>query len=259
MKRLPASILLVLLAVHAPPAALGAAQTVHWTCTTTLLPDYKASVTNDPDVGEGVAYVYVGDRHLHTNYAVEATVTAPTSGRRGWYDTSIRLGPLIENEAYVQVDVSHWRRFDYRPHVAIAWSLPHGASSGYKDTGIMLDDRPHRLGIAVRGDLLRLLVDGSMICSTRASYFVSTAARTYFQIRTETSAPGTNSGARVANLRLKRDIDTALRPYASDCIMHRHGIFWQYMGAGSYAARGAFYPDEATFFTGLDPETACRI
>jgi hypothetical protein len=229
-----------------------------WTCSVPLLPDYKPK-TNTVDVGEGVTYLYVGDRHLRADYGSDAIFTTPLDGRRGWYDSGIHFGPFDNEDVVAQIEISRWARFDYRPHIAIAWALPHSKTVEYKDTSLFVDDgRPHRLGIYVRDGLLRLLVDGRTICSAPASLFVSPSERKYFQIRTETAALGRNSGATVSQIRLKRDRDNVAQAFHSDCIMHRNGIFWSRIGAGTFAARGAFYPNEATFFAGVEAGSRCR-
>jgi hypothetical protein len=237
----------------------GSAVVVHWACASPLLPDFRAGASSSQDVGEGVTYVYVGDEHLDLDYGADAKFTTMLDRRRGWYDSAVRLGPLKENNGFAQVEISRWERFRYRQHVAIAWALPHTNIVEYRDTGLILADGvPHRLGIYVRDGLLELVVDGRVVCSTQASYFVGSSERKYFQVRTETSVVGSNGNARVSDLRLKRDADAGARPYRTDCVLHRHGIFWTYLGAGRFAARGAFYPQEATYFTGIDPSKSCH-
>jgi len=229
-----------------------------WTCSVPLLPDYKPK-TNAVDIGEGVTYLYVGDRRLRADYGADAMFTTPLDGRRGWYDGAIHFAPLDDENVTAQIEISRWARFDYRPHIAIAWALPRSKSVEYRDTNLFVDDgRPHRLGIYVRNGLLRLLVDDRTICSAPAARFVSPSERTYFQIRTETSAPGHNSRAAVTQLRLKRDRDRGPVTYDSHCIMHRNGIFWQETRPGTFAARGAFYPNESTFFTGVTSDSRCK-
>ena len=229
-----------------------------WTCSPPLLPDYK-SKTNAADVGEGVTYLYVGDRHLRADYGADAVFTTPLDGSHGWYDSAIHFGPLHNEDVFAQIEISRWARFAYRPHVAIAWALPRSTTVEYKDTDVFVDDGlPHRLGIYVGDGSLRLLLDGRTICSARASLFVSPYERKYFQIRTETNAPGSNSRATVTHLRLKRDSDRAPIAFVSHCILHRNGIFWQTRSPGTFAARGAFYPNESTFFTGITPDSHCK-
>jgi hypothetical protein len=194
---------------------------------------------------------------MRGNVAADALFTSPLEGKRGWYDSGLRLGPYLENNAFVQIEISRWKRFSYRQHIAVAWSVAHSIVE-YRDTGMMLTDGPHRLGIDVHHGVVRLLADGHVVCSTRSSSFVSPSQRTYFQVRAETNVLGSNGGARVAALRLKRDTDAAPRGFATDCILHRHGIAWALLGRGRFAMRGAYDPNEATFFTGLDPHTACR-
>jgi hypothetical protein len=238
----------------------SASATALWSCPVRMLPEYKAKESGSADAGEGVTYLYMGGKDLHSGYDASADFTAPLDGRRGWYDSALRLGPLKENNGFVQIEISRWERFHYEQHVAVAWALPHASVVEYRDTGFMLADGvAHRLGISVRNGLLRLTVDGRVVCSTRASYFVDSSERKYFQVRTETSVVGSNGAARVSNLRLKRDSDVIELPYRTDCILHRYGVFWEYRGAAGIVARGAFYPNESTFFTGIDPSKHCRI
>ena len=205
-----------------------------WTCSVPLLLDYKPQ-TNVADVGQGVAYLYVGDRQLRANYGADAMFTMPLDGQRGWYDSAIHFGPLHNEDAFAQIEISRWARFDYRPHIAIAWALPRSKTVEYKDTSLFLDDgRPHRLGIYVRDGSLRLLVDERTICSAPALLFVSPSEPKYFQIRTETSAPGNNSRAIVTQLRLKRDADGARRVLSQRIdALHRHcpGVALQNVGS----------------------------
>jgi len=234
--------------------------TALWSCPVQMLPEYKAKESGSSDTGEGVTYLYMGDKELHSSYDASADFTVPLDGRHGWYDSALRLGPLKENNGFVQIEISRWERFRYKQHAAFAWALPHTSVVEYRDTGFMLADGvAHRLGISVRNGLLRLNVDGQVICSTYASYFVGPLERKYFQVRTETSVVGSNSAARVSNLRLKRDFDVSDLPYHTDCILHRYGVFWEYLGGEGFAARGAFYPSESTFFTGVNPSKPCRI
>lgn len=256
----------------APDAANAGGGDVPWSCSVPMLVIPKIKATAVADVGEGVTYLYVGDKHprwnhgrydgepdLRTDYGAEALFTTPLDGRRGWYDSGIRLGPLNENNGFVQIETSRWDRFAYKQHAAVAWAVPHASVVEYRDLGLALaDDKPHRLGIFVWDGSVHLLVDRRIICSTRASYFVADSEPKYFQIRTETSAIGTNTGARLADIRLKRDGDAFSRPYTSDCVLHRFGIFWEPVGHHSYAARGAFYPSETVYFTGLDPSQPCH-
>jgi hypothetical protein len=223
-----------------------------------LLGDYKGASGSDPDVGEAVTYLYAGDKGMHQSYGADALFTMPLDGRHGWYDSTLRLGPYIEDNGFVQIEISRWARFNYKQHVAVSWSVPHGIVQ-HKDTGLLLDDRvAHRLAIAVSGGRVDLRADGREICSAPASSFVTPASRKYFQVRSETSVVGRNGNARVSDVHLKRDTDATSRPFASDCVLHRHGIYWEYLGAGKFVARGAFYPNEATYFTGVDPSTPCR-
>ena len=237
----------------APAAANARPAHAKWDCSTSLLPDYSPK-TKETDVGEGVTYLYVGDRSLHADYGADALFTTPLDGKRGWYMSGLRLGPLNENNGFVQIGISRWERFDYGQHVAVAWAFPHTNDVGYKDTGIMLSENTaHRLGIFVRQGRVDLRVDGRVICSSDVLAFVAAGEPKYFQIRTETGEIGRNSRASVTDIRLKRDADSSSRPYATDCVLHRYGIFWESTGARAFATRGAFYPNETTFFTGIDP------
>lgn len=243
---------------------------VHWTCSGLMLPDYRAKA-KDAGTGEAVTYLYVGYKHHHarsaiagekyfrSDYGADALFNAPLDGKHGWYDSGIRLGPLNENNGFVQIEISRWERFDYEGHIAIAWALPHSNSVEYRDLRLMTaGGTPHRLGIYVRDGFVYLLVDQHEICSTQASHFVSAAEPKYFQVRTETNVVGSNGNASAYDLRVKRDVDSSPRPYQSDCILHRYGIFWRDAGRGRYTASGAFDPAKATFFTGKNPTKPCR-
>jgi hypothetical protein len=190
------SFLLMALTAWIPPVIATAANgsaSIRWNCPVPMLRDYKDDVAGGTDVGEGISYLYDGDKHLRSNYGADALFTAPIDGRQGWYDTALRLGPYAENNGFVQVEISRWKRFDYKQHVAVAWSVPHGSVVEHRDTGLMLADGvPHRLGIFVRDGLLRMFVDGRLLCSTHASNFVASSERKYFQVRTETSVVGSN-------------------------------------------------------------------
>jgi hypothetical protein len=48
------------------------------------------------------------------------------------------------------------------------------------------------------------------------------------------------------------------RRLRADCILHRNGIFWQEQRPGTFAVRGAFYPGESTFFTGVTADSRCK-
>lgn len=241
------------------PSPAVAAPAVAWNCVVPMLPDYAAKV-KEPNVREGVTYLYVGAKNLHENYAADALLRENLDGKHGWYDAGIRLGPLNENNGLVQLEETRWQRFGYALHVAVAWGRPHTTTIFYKDLPIMLSDSaPHRLGMSVRRGRLSLIVDGRAICTTRASYFVSGPERKYFQVRDETGAIGRNGNAVVSDLRLKRDNDAALHAFRSDCILHRFGIFWASTGRhGEFASRGAFYPTEALYFTGRQADQPCK-
>jgi len=240
-------------------ATPGTSAAVPWQCSVPLLANPKADSDNEPDLGEGVSYLYIGDSRLQSNYGADALFTVPLSAQRGWYDSGMRLGPLAEDNGFVQIEISRWKRFDYKQHAAVSWSVPHGTPE-HRDTGLMLDDAtPHRLGISVAAGMVQLLVDSRVLCSTRSAYFVRAGAPKYFQVRTETGVEGANGDTRAADLRLQRDVDRTPQPYQTTCILHRHGIFWERRGGGAFAVRGAFYPDEATFFTGADASKPCTI
>lgn len=247
-------------ALSAGASAAVRSERVHWACTTPLLPAFVSKGKDEPDIGEGIAYIYMGDKNLHSDYLAEATFTSPLDGKHRWYDTGLKLGPLNENLGSVQIEVSRYQRFDYRAHVAIVWSLPHDANVEYRDTGLMIrDGATARLGIAVHGGLIHLQLNGKDVCTTGAAQFVSASERKYFQVRTETAAEGHNTSAVASNLRLKTDAELRTHPFRAHCKLQMRGVSWQRMGSGSFEARGAFYPNEASLFTGLEPGSTCKI
>lgn len=258
--RASATLVLLFALAPIPSPATATKGVVHWACSTPLLPDMPASSSdNDPDVGEGVSYLYVGSKHLTSDYAVDAAFTLPSAGKRGWYGNSIRLGPLVENNGWVQIMLVREPRFDYRAHVAVAWGLPHTSVVYFKDTGIAYsDDRPHRLGISVAKDKLLLWVDGRELCSTSAAQFASSRERKYFQVRSEVGVIGSAGAGTVRDIRLKTDVDRSLMPLTIACEMRRHGVAWYETGPGMFDVRGAYYANEATIFTGTDPNAPCR-
>jgi hypothetical protein len=223
------------------------------------LPDLNLSSSENGDSKEGVSYVYVGAHHLARNYRAEATFTLPRSKQaRGFYGNGIRLGPMKEDYATVQLMLVRYARFHFAQHVAIAWSYPFG-SVYFKDTDLVYrdDDSPHRLAMAVREGTLALYVDGSLICTTSSAHFVRDSAAKYFQIRTETNVAGFTAGGTVRDVVLKRDTDPVASPFTSHCEFHGWGIGWLPEGGGLFRSSGAFYPNEATYFEGIPPGAKC--
>lgn len=244
--------------------ATTASTSVRWTCSVPILSSYQPK-TQGPDVGEAVSYLFVGykaplsSKVFRADYGADALFVAPLDRKNGWYDSGVRLGPMNENNGFVQIEISRWERFGFKPHVGVAWALPRANSVDYRDLGLMLADGvAYRLGIYVDGGLIHLLVDNRSLCSTAASQFVSFSEPKYFQVRTETSVVGSNGRASVSDLRLKRDSDALPRPFQTDCILHRYGVFWQYIRNGRFVAQGAFDPRKTTFFKGIDPTKPCH-
>jgi hypothetical protein len=140
-----------------------------WTCSVPLLPDYKPK-TNTADVGEGVTYLYVGDRHLRTDYGADAVFTTPLDGRRGWYDSAIHFGAFGNEDVFAQIEISRWARFDYRPHVAIAWALPHSTVVEYRDTSLFLTTDAHIRSVST-------FAPGRCACSSTTGRFAQRPPR----------------------------------------------------------------------------------
>jgi hypothetical protein len=249
----------LLLAAAPLTEAKAAGTKVHWNCTTAFLPDVRFSNVKSVSQGEAISYLYIGAKGLYQDYAARATFVSPIDVKSDWYDSGLRLGPLRESHGFAQVEVSHWRRFDYKGHIAIAWALPNTSDIQYRDTGLLVRDGASvDIGIAVKAGILHMLVDGKDICSTSASQFVSPKETKYFQVRTETAAVGHNSGARVTSLALKRDSSANLEAFQTNCILHGYGIYWEPLSSGSFVARGSFYATEDSFFTGLESESQCK-
>jgi hypothetical protein len=249
----------ILLLAAAPVTVKTAGEKVHWNCTPAFLPEVRLADAKDANQGEAISYLYIGAKDLHQDYVAQAKFISPIDVKSDWYDSGLRLGPLRENNGFAQLEVSHWRRFDYKGHIAVSWQLPNTSDVQYRDTGLMARDGASVvLGISVKGDTLHMRVNGVDICSTRAGQFVSAKDAKYFQVRTETAALGHNSGARVAAVALKRDSDTKLNPFQTNCVLHRFGIYWEPLSGSAFTARGSFYPTEDSFFTGLQPASRCK-
>ncbi len=230
-----------------------------WRCSVHLLPDFVDSTSNPNENKQGTSYLYVGARQMTNDYRAEATFTLPRTGQsRGFYGNSIRLGPLRENYAFVQVMLIRWKRFNFSQHIAIAWAYPEGIVQ-LKDTDLAYPDRhsSHRLGIGVAGRLLSLYVDGSAICTASSDHFVRPNAAKYFQIRTETNQVGFAGSGTVRVVKLKRDSDVSPKLYESHCEFHGYGVSWVPLGGGAFRVAGAFYPNEATYFSGITPDSKC--
>ncbi len=257
-----ASTALTLLALGLEANASGTASSKSsspWRCSVHLLHDFVDNTSNPNEDKQGTSYLYAGARQMTNDYRAEATFTLPRTGQsRGFYGNSVRLGPLRENYAFVQVMLIRWKRFNFGQHIAIAWAYPEGTVQ-LKDTDLVYPDRrfSHRLGIGVSGHLLSLYVDGSAICTTSSDHFVRANAAKYFQIRTETNQVDFAGSGTVLALKLKRDSDASPKGYESHCEFHGYGVSWLPLGGGAFRVAGAFYPNEATYFSGIAPDTKC--
>ena len=246
--------------VSTPVAARSQNQSsVNWLCNVPLLSPPAARENSLTPSGEGVSYLYVGSRDLKTNYAVQVRLKSPVDGSRGWYDSGIRLGPLNENGAFVQIEVSHWKRFRYAGHLGIAWAVADSHAINYRDTPLKVSSGSDvYLGIAVKSGVLKLSVNGRSICSATAAEFVAVNERKYFQIRTETTAIGRNTGAKVLEVLFKRDQDLTLNPYPTQCIFEGRGVRWGWVTGVAFDAQDAYQSAGRTLFTGVAPNSACK-
>jgi len=242
-----------------PLHATAAKGDVHWSCTRPLLPDPpKSTDGDDADVGEGISYLFVGSKRMSTNYGVSAMFSTPSAGKRGWYGNSIMLKDWEEGTGAVQLMLIRQKRFNYRPDIAVSWAVPHSAGV-FKDTGIVYgNDSPHLLGIFVANGAISLRVDGRTVCSALAATFFAPERKKFIEIRSEAAIVGSAGAGTVSDIRYKSDVDEALRPYTIACEMRRHGVAWVETRPGVFDVRGAYYPDEATLFTGTDPNAPCR-
>jgi hypothetical protein len=247
MARVLATIVLFVFAVHATggePLAVNAAPSI-LQCNGHLLPDYVDRSPWDDGNHEGVSDLYVGAHRTVHNYLTQATFTLPrTPQRKGFYGNGIRLGPLKEDYAFIQVMLVRERRFDFADHVAVAWALPYSSKVVFKDTNLLYrdNDPSHRLGIRVIGGALTLYVDGSVLCTARSDHFVRSGSAKYFQIRTETDVPGFFGSGTVRDIALKTDAEKAPRPFRSDCEFHGYGVSWIALGRGAYRSQAITMP-----------------
>jgi hypothetical protein len=241
-------------------SADGASSGSPWRCDGHLLPDFNMSSADSGGSQEGISYLYVGAHGLKNDYLASATFTLPrTSLQRGWYANSIVLKTMGNDRIFASLMLVRNRRFHFTEHIAVAWAIPHATSVSYKDTNLLYPDPsgPRRLGIGVKDDLLSLYVDGQTICTTRSSRFVGVDAIKYFQVRTETNAPGNHANGTVHSIALKRDADTSLKPYFVRCEWHGSGVSWFPLGNGLFRTSGAFYANEATYIDGAEPGRKC--
>jgi hypothetical protein len=231
-----------------------------WRCDGHLLPDFNMSSADSGGSQEGISYLYLGAHGLKNDYLAAATFTLPrTRLQRGWYANSIVLKPMADGRVFVSLMLVRNKRFQFAEHIAVAWAIPHAASVSYKDTNLIYPDPggPRRLGIGVKDDLLSLYVDGKTICTTRSSRFVEADAIKYFQVRTETNAPGYDASGTVRSIALKRDDDPSPKPYLIRCEWHGSGMSWFPLGSGSFRTSGAFYPNETTYIDGAELGRKC--
>lgn len=208
---------------------------------------------------EGISYLYIGAHGLKNDYLAGATFSLPrTSLQQGWYANSIVLKPMADR-VFASLMLVRNRRFHFMEHIAVAWAIPHATGVSYQDTNLVYPDPggPHRLAIGVRNNLLSLYVDGQTICTTRSSRFVEADAIKYFQVRTETNAPGNHASGTVRSIALKRDADLSPKRYFIRCEWHGSGMSWFPLGNGSFRTSGAFYVNEATYIDGAEPGRKC--
>jgi len=231
-----------------------------WRCDGHLLPDLNMSPEDAGGSQEAISYLYVGAHGLKNNYLAAATFTLPrTSLQRGWYANSIVLKTMGDDRIFTSLMLVRNKRFHFTEHIAVAWAMPHATSVSYKDTNLLYPDPggPRRLGIGVKDDLLSLYVDGQTICTTRSSRFVGVDAIKYFQVRTETNAPGSHASGTVRSIALKRHDDSSPKPYFVRCEWHGSGVSWFPLGNGLFRTSGAFYANEATYIGGAEPGRKC--
>jgi uncharacterized membrane protein (UPF0127 family) len=196
---------------------------------------------------------------FHRTFGVEATFTLPAQplNRGVFYSNSIMLLPL-HADSFVQLELMRWIRYDYREEIGVTWLLPSGQLV-YRDTGIFVSNEPHRLAIEQRGERLRLIVDGSTICSAPAARFFSPQQVLYYQLATEVERPGDRPSGTLSNIEAFHGPLGRYQPAQPRCVYRGQGLSWHDEGAGRFLATGSYDPAKPYLrFTGLRGGTACR-
>lgn len=103
------------------------------------------------------------------------------------------------------------------------------------------------------------MADANLVCSGRRSAFFAPATDLYFQIGNEVVDYGDQVAGTVENIRLKTDDDPEPKPYTPTCLYRNHGVSWEAEEGGLYRAAGTFRADLPAVFTGLTPDSPCRI
>ncbi len=239
---------------------IRAATSSVWQCGGRFLPNINMSPRDAGGAAEAISYLYVGARGLKNDYLATAAFTLPrTNLRHGWYANSLVLKVMGNDRIFASLMLMRNKRFNFAEHTAVAWATPGAADVSYKDLNLVYPDPGglHRLGIGVTRNLLSLYVDGRTVCTTRSDRFVKPDEIKWFQIRTETNAPGQQSSGTVRSIELKRDDDPWPNAFPIHCEWHGSGLSWSPVGDGSFRTGGAFHPNKKTYIDGAKPGAKC--
>jgi hypothetical protein len=193
------------------------------------------------------------------------TLPMVSSNTKGFYSNWLMMIPLkyapgSKVHPFVQLELMRWGKFHYRNEIAITWALRDGVLI-YRDIGMFVNDGPHRLNISVKKATITFLVDGAAICHAPfATFFDSDDRSLYFQVGTETSAPGERVDGEVYDLAVKGDNDTSAHLFSVTCVYRGYGVSWEPIGSGRFGAQGVFDPTKPYLkFEGVADGSKCTI
>jgi hypothetical protein len=205
----------------------------------------------------GMSNIDVGG-DLRNDFALSAAFTLPrTNANRGLFYTNWIILLKYPSGGMIQIELMRWKKYDYRQEIGLTWSLP-GHALQYRDTGVFLSNAPHRLGIALRGGAIALLVDGKPVCHAAKSSFFAESDILYYQIGTEVLQVGDRPTGTVSDIRLKRDADLEAVPLKVTCVYRGNGVSWEPAAGGTFLAGGVFDATERSRFTGIAWGEPCR-
>lgn len=196
---------------------------------------------------------------FHNDYGVSAEFTLPyVPGNSGlFYSNWVILKALKGSPSFVQIELMRWKKYDYRDEIGLTWMLSDGVLI-FRDSGIMLPDGPHRLGISQANGLITLSVDRQAVCTTPFSAFFTSDERMYYQLGTEVSGVGDHPAGTLDAIEIKNDEDADYNAAHPSCVYRGFGVSWEYDGDGRFHAAGTFDPHQPyLLFTGLQRDQKC--
>jgi hypothetical protein len=215
-----------------------------------------------------ISYLFVEGK-FQRDFSLAATMTLPLvpANVGGFYSNWLMLIPLRPSKAsppganaFIQLELIRWGRYDNRNEIGLTWAGRDGHLI-FRDTGLFVDNGPHRLEIAVKGPTATFLVDRKTICHAPVdAFFDRNNASLYYQVGTEVLNPGEHVAGEVYDLAVKNDGDTVARPYEVACVYRGYGTAWEPDGPGRFRAEGVFDPTEPFMkFEGPVSGTPCKI